>query len=60
MKIIGKIKEKITNLIVNAGLSTIKRRSPILKEVLENPEGLKVEAYMEKDEIIVHIKKKGS
>ena len=52
-----KIKEWITNTVGNAGLSILKSKSPIIKEVLENPENLKIEAYIKGEEIVVTIKK---
>lgn len=60
MKTIEAIKTWITNLITKCGVATVKRKSPILKEVFDNPENLKLEAYIEGEEIVVRIKKKGS
>jgi hypothetical protein len=42
------------------GVNKAKRKSQILKELIDNPEGVKLEAYIEGDEIIVKIKKKES
>jgi predicted RNA-binding protein YlqC (UPF0109 family) len=39
------------------GLAIVKRKSPILKEVFDNPENLKVEAHIDNGEIVIRIKK---
>ena len=58
MKTIETIKNWFKNLISKIGLATIKRRCPILKEVFDHPENVKLEAYVENDEIIIKVKKK--
>ena len=58
MRTIRAIKRWISKLITRAGVSAIKRKSPILKEVFDNPENLELVAYVENDEIVVRIKKK--
>ena len=58
MKVVDKIKNWITEAVGKIGLAVVKQKSPILKEVIDNPENLKIEAYFERDEIIVTIKKR--
>ncbi|MBO5906194.1 MAG: hypothetical protein J6Q84_07240 [Kiritimatiellae bacterium] len=58
MKTIETIKEWFKNLISRIGLITIKRKCPILKEVFDHPENVKLEAYVENDEIIIKVKKR--
>lgn len=53
-------KEWIRNAVGKVGLNTLKRNSPIVKEVVDNPENVKLELYIEGDEIILKLKKKGS
>ena len=57
MKLAQRIKNWITETVGRAGIAIIKQRSPILKEVFDNPENLKIEAHFERDEIVVKIKK---
>lgn len=53
--------DKIKAKIGVFGVKQIARRkSKILKEVIDNPENFKLEAYIEGEEIIVKIKKKES
>ncbi len=52
------LKTWLKNLMIKVGLHKTKKKSPILKEVLDNPENIKLEAYIENDEIIVKIRKK--
>lgn len=54
----GKIKRWFKNLMLEIGILKMKRKSTILKAVLDNPENVKLEAYIEDDEIIVKIKKR--
>lgn len=54
------IKKWIGDSVGKTGLNRLKKRSPIVKEVVDNPENLKLELYIEGDEIVVKIKKKGS
>lgn len=53
------IKSWFTNLVIKKGVKKAKKKSSILKEVFDDPEGIKLEAYIENEEIIVKIKKKG-
>lgn len=52
------IKGYFKKLMVKVGIKKAKRKSSILKEVLDNPENIKLEAYIEDEEIIVKIKKR--
>lgn len=52
------IKNKIVKSLSNVCISAMKKKSPVIKELFDNPENLKVEAYIEKEEIIVRIKAK--
>lgn len=52
------IKTWVTETTEKMGMAAIKRRVPVLKELLETPENLKLEAYIENDEIVVKLKKK--
>lgn len=54
------IKARIIDAFVKAGISIIKMRSPILKEIFDNPENVKVVSYVEDDEVIIRIKKRWS
>lgn len=58
--IINSVKAWLTDKVVGAAINTIKKKSPILKQVLEDPEGLKAEISIENDEILVRIKRKES
>lgn len=53
-----KIKELIADSVAKMIISVIKRKSTILKEVIDNPNNIKIEADIEGEEIIVKIKKK--
>lgn len=53
-----KFKKWFKNLMIKAGIKKAKRKSSILKEVLDNPDGIRLEAYIEGEEIIVKIKKR--
>ena len=57
----------ITKLLGRIDISTIKfkrtkkeEKRSLLKEVMENPEEFKLEAYIENDEVIFRIKRKES
>ena len=52
------IKKWFKSLMIKFGIRKVKRKSSILKEVLDNPENIKLEAYIEGEEIIVKIKKR--
>lgn len=52
------IKTWIENIIYKIGLTKMKRKSPILKEVMENPENVKLVAYIKGDEIVVRIQRR--
>ena len=52
------IKEYFKGLVIKTGLNKAKKKSSILKEVFDNPENIKLEAYIEGEEIIVKLKKK--
>ena len=54
------LKELIGDSIARILVSGIKRKSTILKEVIDNPDNIKIEAFIEGDEIKVTIKKKES
>ena len=56
--IIESVKAWFTDKVVDVAINTIKKKSPILKQVLENPEGLMAEVSIENDEILVKIKRK--
>ena len=58
MKMVDRIKVWIADTVGRAGIAIIKQRSPILKEVFDNPENLSINAHFEKDEIVVKIKKR--
>lgn len=53
-------KEWLRDAIGKVGLNTLKRNSPIVREVVDNPENVKIELYIERDEIILKLKKKES
>lgn len=55
-KIFGKI--DVSTLKLKKGKE--KKQKSLLKEVIDNPEGFKLEAFMEGDEITIHIKRKES
>ena len=52
------IKNGFKNMLIKVGIKKVKRKSSILKELLDNPENVKLEAYIENDELIVKIRKK--
>lgn len=52
------IKNWFKSLMIKVGMYKVKRKSSILKEVLDNPENIKLEAYIEGEEIVVKIKKR--
>lgn len=54
------LKILIADSIAKILISGIKRKSTILKEVIDNPENVKIEAFIESGEITVKIKKKES
>lgn len=56
--IIDSVKAWLTDKVVEVAINNIKKKSPILKQVLENPEGLMAEISIENDEILVKIKRK--
>jgi hypothetical protein len=57
-----KIKETFNKVLTKIGVSGIKRfakkKSSVLKELMDDPEQFKMEAFIEDGEIIVKIKKK--
>lgn len=53
-------KDWIKDTFGKIGLSTLKRNSPIVKEVVDHPENVKLELYIEGDEIILKLKKRES
>lgn len=55
-----KIKGWFNNVIYSVGMAKAKKRAPILKDIFENPDTLKLEATIEGDEIVVKIKRKES
>ena len=52
------IKGYFKRLMVKAGIKKAKKKSSILKDLLDNPENIKLEAYIEDEEIVVKIKKR--
>lgn len=50
------IKKCFEKLTVKVGLAIAKRMSPVIKEALDNPENLKFEGYIKKDELIIKVK----
>ena len=52
------IKNRFKELMFKFGIKKVKKKSSILKEVIDNPENVKLEAYIEGDEIVVKIKRK--
>lgn len=52
------IKDWFKKIVINVGIKKVKRKSSILKTVLDNPEDIKLEAYIEGDEIVVKIKRR--
>ncbi len=55
-----KFKAWVNEVIYKVGMSKAKKKAPILKDVFENPEMLKLEATIEGNEIVVRIKKRES
>lgn len=54
------IKTMIADSIAKILINAIKLKSNILKEVIDNPENIKVEASIEDGEILIKVKKKES
>lgn len=52
------IKSMIADSVAHILLTALKMKSKILKEVIDNPENIKIEASLEGEEIIVKVKKK--
>lgn len=50
------IKKCFDKLTMKIGIAIAKRMSPVIKEALDNPENLKFEGYINKDELIIKIK----
>ena len=50
------IKKCFDKLATKIGLTIARRMSPVIKEALDNPENLKFEGYIEKDELIIKVK----
>lgn len=50
------IKRCFEKMTVKIGLAIARRMSPVLKEAIDNPENLKFEGYIEKDELIIKVK----
>lgn len=53
-----KIKDFFKGLAIRFGIKKAKKESSILKNFIDNPESVKLEAYIEGNEIIVKIKNK--
>lgn len=51
-------KRMIADSVAKIILSSVKRKSTILKEVIDNPENIQIEAKVDGGEIVVKIKKK--
>lgn len=52
------IKGYFKRLMIKTGIKKAKKKSSILKDLLDNPENIKLEAYIEDEEIVVKIKKR--
>lgn len=52
------LKNWFESIVYKVGISKAKKKSPILKEVFENPDNLKLEASIEGSEIVIKIKMK--
>ena len=50
------IKKCFEKLTAKVGIAIAKRMSPVIKEAIDNPENLKFEGYIEKDELIIKVK----
>lgn len=55
-----KFKEQITNGIVQKGVATLMEKLPVVGDLMNDPETFKIEAYIEGEEIVIKLKKKGS
>lgn len=53
-----KIKGMIENTVYKVGISKAKKKNPIIEDLFENPENLKLEASFEGEEIIIKVKRK--
>ena len=53
-----KIKEFINKGVTKIGIKTVKRKNPFLKNLIDNPEDFKLEAFIEGEELIFKVKKK--
>lgn len=60
MGIITKIFGKIDVSTLKLKKSKKEKKRSLLKEVIEKPEDFKIEAFIEGEEIIIHVKKKES
>lgn len=45
-------------LMVKIGIKRAKKKSSILKELIDNPENVKLEVYIEGEELILKVKRK--
>ena len=50
------IKKCFEKLTMKIGLAIAKQMSPVIKEAIDNPENLKFEGYIEKDELVIRVK----
>ena len=53
-----KFKAWINRLMVRLGISRAKKRSEVLKKLIDDPENFKIEAYIEDDELIIRVREK--
>jgi len=53
-----KLKNMIIDAMAHILLAAIKRKSPIIKDIVDNPENVRVEVDVYSDEIIVKLKKR--
>lgn len=51
-----KIKDCINELTMKIAINIARKMSPVVREAIDNPENLKFEGRIKKDEIIVKIK----
>lgn len=54
----GSFGDWIKKAVSTAGVAHAKKKMPMVKEVIDNPENLKLEVYFEHDEIVVKVKKR--
>lgn len=46
------------SMMIKMGVKKAKKKSSILKELIDNPENVKLEIYIEGEELILKVKKK--